>query len=78
MGVRNRSALRAEEALVETLEGYPVQCARRLRRAMKTGSWMMVQPSMVNGTGLGAQEYRDVLFLRYGLEPPDFPKYCDR
>ena len=32
---------------------------------------------MVNGKELGAQEWRDTLFLRYGLEPPDLPKYCD-
>ena len=25
----------------------------------------------------GAQEWRDTLFLRYGLEPPDFPTHCD-
>ena len=36
-----------------------------------------MQPSTVNGTDLGAQEWRDALFLRYGLEPPDLPKYCD-
>ena len=34
-------------------------------------------PSTVNGTELGAQEWCDALFLRYGLEPPDLPKYCD-
>ena len=34
-------------------------------------------PSTVNGTDLGAQEWRDALFLRYCLEPPDLPKYCD-
>ena len=37
----------------------------------------MVQPSIVNGTEVGAQEWRDAAFLRYGLEPPDLPKYCD-
>ena len=37
----------------------------------------MVQPSTVNGTDLGAREWRDAAFLRYGLEPPDLPKYCD-
>ena len=26
---------------------------------------------------LGAQEWPDSLFLRYGLEPPKLPKYCD-
>ena len=34
-------------------------------------------PSTVNGTDLGAQECRDALFLRYGLEPPDLPSHCD-
>ena len=37
-----------------------------------------MQPSTVNGTYLGTQEWRDVLFLRYGFEPPDLPTYCDR
>ena len=36
----------------------------------------MVQPSTVNGTELGAQEWRDTLFLRYGLDPPDLPTHC--
>ena len=36
-----------------------------------------MQPSTVNGTDLGAQEWRDAAFLRYGLEPPDLPKHCD-
>ena len=34
-----------------------------------------MQPSTVNGTDLGAQEWLDALFLRYGLDPPDLPKY---
>ena len=37
-----------------------------------------MQPSTVNGTELGAQEWRDDLFLRYGLEPPYLPTYCDK
>ena len=36
-----------------------------------------MQPSTVNKTELGAQEWRDTLFLRYGLEPPDLPTHCD-
>ena len=36
-----------------------------------------MQPSTVNGTELGLQEWRDALFLRYSLEPPDVPTYCD-
>ena len=59
------------------LEGAPVLHARRMRQAAKTGEWLMVLPSTVNGTELGAQEWRDELFLRYGLETPDLPKYYD-
>ena len=36
-----------------------------------------MQPSTVNGTDLGGQEWRETLFLRYGLEPPDLPTHCD-
>ena len=77
MAVRRRSQQRAEEALSDTLAGAPVQGARRLRRATKTGAWLKVQPYTVNGTDLGAQEWRDALFLWYGLDPPDFTKYCN-
>ena len=36
-----------------------------------------MQLSTVNGTELGAQEWCDTLFLRYGLEPPDLPTHYD-
>ena len=36
-----------------------------------------MQPSTVNRTELGAQEWRDALFLWYGFEPPDLPSHCD-
>ena len=54
--VWRRVIQRAEEALAATLEGAPVQRARRLRRETKTGAWLTVQPSTVNGTEMGAQE----------------------
>ena len=34
-------------------------------------------PPTVNGMEMGEQEWRDALILRYGLDPPDLPKYCD-
>ena len=71
------SAQRAEEALAATITGAPVQGAHCMRRATNNGSWLTVQPSMVNKTELGAQEWRDKLFLRYRLEPKDLPNYCD-
>ena len=75
--VRKRGQRRAEEALTASLEGDPVQHARRLQWANNTGAWMTVQPSTVNGTELGAQEWHDALFLRYGLDPQDLPTHCD-
>ena len=36
-----------------------------------------MQPSTVNGTELGAQEWRDALFLQYVLYPPELPTHCD-
>ena len=75
--VRGRGQIRAEEALTAALEGSPVLHACCLRRSEKTGAWLTVQPFTVNRTELGDQEWRDALFLRYGLEPPDRPTYCD-
>ena len=34
-------------------------------------------PSTVNGTELGVQEWRDSLFLTYGIKPPDLLSHCD-
>ena len=36
-----------------------------------------MQSSTENGMDMGAQEWCDALFLRYGLEPPDLPTHCD-
>ena len=67
---------KAMASLEATIAGAPEVVTRRMRRATKTGAWMTVQPSTLNGTDLGAQEWRDSAFLRYGLEPLDLPKYC--
>ena len=75
--MRHRGEQRAEEALTAALEGAPVLQAHQMRRAAKTGAWLTVLPPTVNGTGLGAQEWCDALFLRYVLEPPDLPTHCD-
>ena len=72
-----RGEKRAEETLTAALEGAPVLQERQMRRVAKTGAWITVLPSTVNRTELGAQEWRDALFLSYGLDPPDLPKYCD-
>ena len=36
-----------------------------------------MQLSTVNETEMGEKECSDALFLRYGLDPPNIPKYCD-
>ena len=45
--------------------------------ATKTGDWLTLQPSTLNGTDLGALEWHDTLFLQYGLDPPDLPTHCN-
>ena len=75
--VWKRRILWRKEALSETLAGAPVKDAGCLRRATKTGAWMMVQPSTVNGTEMGGQEWQDALYLRYDIEHPDLTKLCD-
>ena len=75
--MQRRSVLLVEEDLAGALAGAPVQDSRRLCWSMKTEAWLTVQPLKVNGTEMGVQGFQDALFLRYGLEPPDLPKYCD-
>ena len=48
-----------------------------LRHRRKTGSWISVASSTVNITELGDQEWRDEVFLRYLIEPPDLPRHCN-
>ena len=67
----------AEQALAEELESLPAQSALQLFRGMKTGDWIPVPPSMVNGAELGDQGCIDALFLRYYIDPSDFLHICD-
>ena len=43
----------------------------------RMGAWLSVLTYIVNGTKLGDQEWRDYLFLRYGIDPPDLMSHCD-
>ena len=36
-----------------------------------------MQPSTLNEMELNAHKWRDALFLKYGVDPPDLPHYCD-
>ena len=75
--VRHQNAATAVASLETIIARALAVVTCRLRRATKNGAWLTVQPSTVNGTELGAQEWRDAAFLRYGLDPPDPPKHCD-
>ena len=75
--MRHREVQQEEAALTAAREGDPVQQERHMRRAAKTVAWLTVLLSTVNGTNLGAQEWRDALFLLYGLDPLDLPSHCD-
>ena len=46
-------------------------------RIQRTRAWLLVLSLTVNGMELGAQEWRDSFFLRYGIKTPDFPSHCD-
>ena len=65
--VRRQNVAKAMASLEMSIARAPVEVTRRLRRATKNRAWLTVQPSTVNGTELGAQEWRDAAFLRYGL-----------
>ena len=51
----------------------------RMSTATSNKYWGLADSAAVhiNGTELGSQDWRDALFLWYGLEPPDLPTHCD-
>jgi hypothetical protein len=51
--------------------------SRSIKRGKETGAWLSVLPSIVNGTELSAEEFRDALTIRYGELPSNFPTHCD-
>jgi hypothetical protein len=50
---------------------------RKILRGQETGRWLLVMASVVNGTQLLAQEYRDALLLHYVRSPADLQSHCD-
>lgn len=79
--VRSELKLRRSEENESELERLtatmtPAQ-RRTIMRGKETGQWLSALPTTVSGTILSPQEFRDSLFLRYGLTPPDLPEVCD-
>ena len=67
----------AEEAFgVESgeLTGFESQC---LRRGHNTGRWITLEPITVNRMYLGSQEWCNIVFICYGIDPPDLPHNYD-
>ena len=53
--MRKRNAKQLGDVLAETLEGATIQFAYQLWRAEKTGAWLTVHLSALNGTELGVK-----------------------
>ncbi len=70
--------LKAEkEKFSDLMLKLPVDTRRTLERGKETGTWLSIAPTIVQGTVLSSQEFRDSLHLRYSRTPPDLPKHCD-
>ena len=50
---------------------------RRILRSAATGAWLNTLPSLLNGSDLSAEEFRDGLRLRFGMTPTSLPPRCD-
>ena len=46
-------------------------------RACKSGAWITIMPSFLDDKELSAQEFRDNVLWRLGLEPHCLPTNCD-
>ena len=73
-GERRRGRLKGAANKAKATSG---ETGRNAIAENATGAWLTVLSSTVNGIELGAQEWRDALFLRYGLDPPDLPTHCN-
>ena len=69
---------KSEEAIFDDLaERSESAVARRMRRLCETGAWLTVLPDALNGTKLSADEFRDSLRIRAGMDPTSLPERCD-
>ena len=73
--IRQKHGEAADTGLGEARTATCKPDAQQMGRIQRTGTWLSVLPPTVNGTELGAQEWRDSLFLRYGIDPPDLPSH---
>jgi hypothetical protein len=64
-------------ALKAVLSKKPCDLNRAVARGKKTGQWLSVMPSTVNGTFLLDEEFKGAIHLRYGRAPGDLLSHCD-
>jgi hypothetical protein len=63
---------------LHTILGQATQLEkRRLKRSASTGAWLTTLPNILNGSDLSADEFRDGVRLRIGLQPTALPPTCD-
>ena len=75
--IRRQHAEETETAIGEAQDTASKLDARQLWRIQQTGVLLLVIPSTANGTKIGAQEWRNSLFLHYVIEPPDLLSHCN-
>ncbi|KAI2498784.1 hypothetical protein MHU86_15687 [Fragilaria crotonensis] len=66
-----------EGRLAAILDGSRPMEKRRIIRSAATGAWLSTRPSLLNGSDLSAEEFRDGVRLRLGLTPTSLPPRCD-
>ena len=76
--IRRRHAEDAETELGEARADTSMEDACRMGWITRAGAWLSVFPSTVNGMDLGAQEWRDSLYLSYGINIPHLLEHCYR
>jgi hypothetical protein len=71
-----------KEKMETILHKLPKGLNCSIQRGQLTGTWLTVLPSIVNGMELSAEEFRDcgefrdVITIRYGELPSNFPHKC--
>ena len=75
--IRKRNVEKCNNQLTNLTKNMSDTERRTIMRGKDTGQWLSVVPSLLNGTVLSPQEFRDGLALRYAHTPKDLPRRCD-
>jgi hypothetical protein len=75
--LKTRKTKRNNATLMAIVNKLSCDDRRTILRGRDTGQWLTMPPSIVNGTELSAQEFRNSVLLRYARTPADLPTHCD-